>query len=258
MVSIKQMDMRKSMLCLLGTLMIGAHSYGQQSAGAPNTLTAEEKDAGWELLFDGTIKGWRAMSQENFPEQGWTIKDGAIVTYETGEGVDPPGDIITQGQYGQFELKWEWKLITKGGNTGVKYFVDESLSRGGKSGLGLEYQLLDDKDHPWMLEGKMSPNDYHTLGALYEFFPPDGDQKQVYPLGEWNSSRIISKGKNVEHWLNGKRVLKYKRGGKPYLQKLKLSKFSRYKNFGMVEQGHILLQYHGSEVQFRNIKIRQL
>ncbi len=148
-------------------------------------------------------------------------------------------------------------MLTKGGNSGIKYFVKEEITTNGNYGYGLEYQILDDMNHPWMLEGKMQPNDYHTAGSLYEFFPAT-EAKKVKPLGEWNSSRIISRSYQVEHWLNGQKILEYERGGKDFVKMLKNSKFKEIENFGQQTHGHILLQDHGSQVSFRNIKIREL
>jgi hypothetical protein len=224
---------------------------------AQNTLTPEEEAAGWKLLFDGqSSSGWRLIGKDHFPEKGWKVKDGLLcATDQSGSGLS--GDIITEKQYGQFEFVIEWKMLTKGGNSGIKYFVIECLSKGESDGLGLEYQILDDENFPWMQQGKMNPNDFHSLGALYEFFPPNGDKKVVKPVGEWNSSRIVSRGRHVEHWLNGEKLVEYERGGKEFMEKLTQSKFRDIENFGQEDQGHILLQDHGSLMQFRNIKIRE-
>lgn len=224
-----------------------------------NRLTKEEKENGWKLLFDGySSEDWRGITKNHFPEQGWEIKNGQIRIVATdGAESGNGGDIITTNKYGDFELTWEWRMLTKGGNSGVKYYVKEELTDNGNYGYGLEYQILDDPNHPWMLEGKMKPNDYHTVGALYEFFPPSQDKK-VKPLGEWNSSRIIAKNNHVEHWLNGEKILDYQRGGKKFMKMLKKSKFKDVDDFGQAEKGHILLQDHGSKVHFRNIKIREL
>jgi hypothetical protein len=80
--------------------------------------------------------------------------------------------------------------------------------------------------------------------------------KKVNPIGEWNQARILVKGKHVEHWLNGVKVLEYERGGKEFLAHKAESKFKDRKDFGESEKGHILLQDHGNQVFFRNIKIR--
>lgn len=147
--------------------------------------------------------------------------------------------------------------MSKGGNSGVKYYVKEGLSDNHKYGAGLEYQILDDENFSWMIEGKMKPGDYRTLASLYEIYPPQ-NQRKVNPLGQWNHSRIVSNGRQVEHWLNGLKVLDYERGSKDFKDKVSKSKFSEYKNFGEADKGHILLQDHGSQMAFRNIKIKVL
>ena len=224
-----------------------------------NTLTQKEKADGWILLYDGTSPdGWRGLAREDIPS-GWDFSGGVIRTVlEEAQASGSGGDLITVGQYSDFELAFEWKLLTVGGNSGIKYFVDESMSGTSKSGLGLEYQILDDENHAWMLDGRMKPNDFHTLGALYEFFPPLAENKVMEPLGSWNTGRIVSKGSNVEHWLNGQLVLEYERGGPLFLEKKSESKFRDREHFGLVDRGHILLQDHGGEIQFRNLKLREL
>uniref|UniRef100_UPI003216AC33 3-keto-disaccharide hydrolase n=1 Tax=uncultured Draconibacterium sp. TaxID=1573823 RepID=UPI003216AC33 len=237
------------------------HIFAQRenvSANEQNKLTRTEKKEGWKLLFDGkTFKGWRGINLKTMPDRGWVTENGEIVNNasdgaESGNG----GDIITKKQYASFELRWEWKMITEGGNSGVKYFVKEGLSQNSKYGVGLEYQILDDENHSWMLSGKMKPNDFHTLGSVYEIFP--ATNKTPNPLKNWNHSRLVCKGMHVEHWLNGIKVLEYERGSDEFRTKVKESKFKKFENFGEAEQGHILLQDHGNKVHFRNIKIRKL
>ena len=216
-------------------------------------LTEEEVAQGWELLFDGVSPtGWCGIHSDMFPETGWEIRDGALVATGTGEG-----DIITVGQYGDFDLRWEWRMDTKGGNSGVKYLVQEEGDDTQKSGVGLEYQILDDANHEWMLQGKMEPNDYHTLGALYELYAPSAE-KAPRPLGEWNTSRIVSHGGQVQHWLNGALILEVDRGSEDFRERIAASKFKDIEWFGRVDEGHILLQDHGSVVHFRSLKIRDL
>jgi len=226
-----------------------------------NKLTEKEKAGGWELLFDGySTNGWRGIHKESFPETGWEIKNGEIrVTASGGAESAHGGDVITTEQYGDFELKWQWKLLTKGGNSGLKYFVKESdgEKENEKYGFGLEYQILDDDNHPWMLEGKMKPNDEHTVGAAYGLFAPSANKKPK-PLGEWNQSRIVAKGNKVEHWLNGEKILEYERGSKLFMENLQKSKFKGFQEYGQAEKGHVLLQDHGNKVRFRNIKIRKM
>lgn len=220
---------------------------------AQDARSKKEAKTGWQLLFNGkNFDGWRGVNKKTFPEKGWAVKDNSILC--TGEG---GGSIITTEKYGDFELVWEWKLTTPGANSGLKYFVAEREGDTGGYGYGIEYQMLDDANHEWMISGQMKPNDYHTVGAAYELYPASASKKPNKP-GEWNSSKIISRNGKVEHWLNGKKILKYDRYSDDFKQKVAASKFKDIKNYGLHPDGHILLQDHNSEVFFRNIKIRKL
>lgn len=229
-----------------------------QHSSSAEVINPSQDPEGWKVLFDGhTTSGWRGINQDKFPEEGWEIQDGMLIVNasdgsESGNG----GDIITTEEYSQFVLDWEWKMLTKGGNSGVKYFVKEGLSDNDKYGAGLEYQILDDENFSWMLEGKMQPGDYRTLASLYEIYP--APEKSPKPLGEWNQSRIVVQGNQVSHWLNGDKVLEYTRGSEDFRKRVSESKFNEIKNFGEAPEGHILIQDHGSKMAFRHIKIKDL
>lgn len=234
-------------------------TFRQRFAMPLNSLTSEEKKEGWELLFDGkSVSQWRGVNKKVFPEKGWKIENGELIAdakggAESGNG----GDIITKKQYGSFVLKWEWRMETKGGNSGLKYYVHEGIGKNKGYGYGLEYQILDDKNHAWMLEGRMKPNDYHTVGSLYEIYPASPD-KRPSPLGLWNESMIVSRDNHVEHWLNGQKILEYERGSDDFKAKIAESKFKDVEGFGVWPEGHLLLQDHGSVIHYRNIKILEL
>ena len=207
----------------------------------------------WIVLFDGkNTDHWRGAHLNHFPGTGWSVSGGELLNDGTGKG-----NLVSRSQYSNFILEWEWRLFDEGGNSGLKYFVKETADENGKRALGLEYQMLDDERHVWMKEGKMKPNDYHTTGALYEFFPPS-DNKKMVPLGEFNRSKIVSDGHCVEHWLNGEKVVEYERGGVLFLEMKAKSKFKDLPEFGLHGQGHILLQDHQSRVGFKNIRIKIL
>jgi hypothetical protein len=235
-----------------------APPYGVAVSKDINVLTESEKKEKWKLLFDGkTTAGWRGINKETFPVEGWKVADGVLMVNATdGKESGNGGDIITTEEYSDFILDWEWKMLSRGGNSGIKYFVKEGLAGNQKYGAGLEYQILDDENHEWMLEGKMQPGDYHTLASLYEIYP--AINRSPKPLGEWNHSRIVVQGRDAEHWLNGVKVLEYERGSDDFRKKVAKSKFSRYENFGEATEGHILIQDHGSKMAFRNIKIKEL
>ncbi len=220
----------------------------------PNTLTPAEKAAGWKLLFDGkTWNGWRGFRREKIPAEGWMIEDGAIKHLAgRGEQSQQGGDIITTGQYDNFELQIEWR-ISPGGNSGVKYLVAEEMVKSGYSGLGFEMQVLDDDLHP---DAKMGKGGNRTAGALYDLIAPRN--KVLQPVGEWNRARLIIRSNHVEHWLNGAKVVEYELGSPELKSLIAESKYKDIAGFGDVKKGHILLQDHGNEVWFRNIKLREL
>lgn len=223
-----------------------------------NQLSNSEQEEGWKLLFDGkSTNGWRGINQKSFPSGEWEVKDGALCNTSKGGGESASGgDIVTTSEYEDFVLSWEWKMLTPGGNSGVKYFVQEGISDNKKYGYGIEYQLLDDANHPWMVKGKMIPGDYRTVAGAYELYAPEN--KKLKPLGQYNHSKLMVKDGRVTHWLNGVQVLEFDRFSEEFKQKVSESKFAEIKNFGQWEKGHILLQDHGSEVCFKNIKIREI
>lgn len=223
----------KFLLLLLLTLPVFAEEI--------NTLSPEEKTAGWQLLFNGKdLSNFRRFRSEKEPGIGWKIEDGILKKLSK----IPGGDIVTKEKYGDFILTWEWKISPKG-NNGIKYLVLED--RGDFTGP--EYQMLDDTGHR---DGKVGPH-RHTA-ALYDIFPPSAD-KQLKPVGEWNSSKIVVKGKNVEHWLNGIRVLAYELESEALKAAIAKSKFKKADGYQKKIEGHIMLTDHIDECSFRNIKI---
>lgn len=223
-------------------------------SNVPNRLTNHEKEHGWRLLFDGTSnEGWRGTKQQEFPEKGWAIRDGMLVIEAAKEGEPRPGDIITNDKFSAFDLSFDFKL-TEGANSGVKYFV--ALSEGNVgSALGLEYQVLDDERHP---DAKQGIDGNRTLASLYDLITAQKESRFVQPIGEWNKGRVVVyPDDRVEHYLNGVKVLEYVRGSDEYKELVAGSKYKDIENFGLVEEGFILLQDHADEVHYRSIKIRE-
>jgi hypothetical protein len=230
-------------------------------AADPNSLTPTEKSAGWRLLWDGkSSDGWRSAKSDSFPKKGWGIKDG-VLSVQASDGGESTGggDIITKERFSDFELTVDFK-ITEGANSGIKYFVQPNLKPIDKvtgkpaatgSAIGLEFQILDDVRHP---DAKLGKNGNRTIGSLYDLITAD-KSKKVNPIGEWNTAHIVVKGNHVEHWLNGEKVVDYERGSADYRKHVAESKYKDIPEFGEWSDGHILIQDHGNQVSYRNIKI---
>lgn len=208
----------------------------------------QNQSAEWQLLFDGkTTTGWRGYNQQEMPE-GWSVENGCLIT--SGKGGDLGGDIITTDQYEDFELSLEW-AISEGGNSGVFYHVQEG-DRSAAYATGPEYQLIDDVGFPQKLE------EWQMAGADYGMHNADTLLKKLKPVGQFNTSRIRVENGKVTHWLNGVEILSFEPWSDDWFARLENSKWLDYPDYGRACKGHIGLQDHGSEIKFRNIKIRKL
>ncbi|MFB3902383.1 MAG: DUF1080 domain-containing protein [Acidobacteriota bacterium] len=209
-----------------------------------NTLTPEEKAAGWQLLFDGrSLAGWRAYNKTAQIGSGWKVEDGLLRKVAGERG----GDIVTEESFNDFEFAWEWRL-EPGGNNGVKYLISESRT----SAPGPEYQMIDE-----LAEKLKDLPPLQRTAAFYDVLPAAED-KPLKPASEWNSSRLIVNGNHVEHWLNGKKVLEYELGSEVVRAGIAASKFNKFPDFGTKVRGPIMLTDYRDGVWFRNLKIRQL
>lgn len=219
----------------------------------PNDLCPAEKAQGWKLLFDGkTTNGWVGLGMDKFPDQGWELTDGCLMTVASRPPDHPVKgiDIVTRDKYAYFELDFEFNFA-EGANSGVKY----KIGTGGPN-VGLEYQVLDDERHP---DARLGENGDRKMSSLYDLIPSNKQARFTKPAGEWNVGRILVYPDNhVEHWLNGMKVVDYVRGSAAFEAAVAKSKFKRFENFGMIKESPILLQYHGDQVKFRSIKIKKL
>ena len=233
-----------------------------QGPATPNALTAAERSDGWALLFDGkTLTGWRGYNPRLDVTKGWSVVDGALKNSKAnGRPNGAGGDIVTTAQFTDFDFRFEWR-VSRAGNSGIKYFVHERIGEPGArmypgddgvSAVGHEYQVLDDDEHP---DAKNGP--IRQAGSLYSMFPPN-EAKRLAPVGQYNSARLLVQGSHVEHWLNGAKVVEYDLGSPALRQAIAASKYKDIPRFGTKFNTRILIQDHGDEVWFRNLKIRQL
>ncbi len=214
-------------------------------AQQPNTLTADEKKAGWALLFDGkTTAGWHGYGRKEAPA-GWRVVGGELTR------VGIAGDLVTDKTYRNFELAIEWK-IAPGGNSGIFYrgVEHKDWMKNPLYYSAPEMQVLDDAKHP---DGQ-SP--LTSAGADYGLYPaPRGVVKAA---GQWNAARVLINGNHVEHWLNGTRVVEYELGSADWADRVKKSKFVEWPAYGKAAEGVIGVQDHGDLVAYRSIKIHVL
>ncbi|MEM1121193.1 MAG: DUF1080 domain-containing protein, partial [Bacteroidota bacterium] len=229
-------------------------STSQTGTSKPNTLTAAEKADGWQLLFDGeTTKGWRNFKKEGIGSS-WKVKDGALMLDSQqkdngGWQAQDGGDIITDKAYENYELRLEWK-INNCGNSGIIYNVVEADKYNYVWQTGPEMQILDNTCHP---DARIET---HRAGDLYDMIACK--YETVKPAGEWNRVRLIINNGQVEHWLNGKKLVEFEMFTEEWAKMIADSKFKDMPDFGLARKGHIALQDHGDKVYFRSIKIKEL
>lgn len=211
---------------------------------SPNKLTAQEKEAGWILLFDGkTLDGWRGYQMEDAPAY-WKVEDGAItLTPEKGAK-----DLVTTKQFDDFELVVEWK-IAEGGNSGILFRASEDGKMIWHSAV--EIQVLDNDN----FHGKPIGLE-HAAGAVYALWP--AKKESFREQGAWNETRVVAKGPSVTVYHNGTKIATYDTGSEEWKKRITASKFVKFPGMGELPKGHIALQSHGSAVQFRGIKLKKL
>ena len=227
----------------------------------PNTLSEAQVAQGWSSFFDGkTVKGFVGKGKDSFPDKEWVVQDEALTILPTAKEKSRSGDIVTEREYAAFEFEFEFRL-TKGANSGVKYYVSEYEHKdtGHTSILGLEYQVLDDVNHPDAKNGVVGNR---TCASLYDLIPAYDrvhNRDVNANVGSWNLGRIVAHPDGtVEHWLNGFKVLEYQRGTNIYAALVARSKYKDYKDFGLAEKGTLLLQDHSDEVSYRSLRVREL
>lgn len=192
-------------------------------------------------LFDGrTFAGWTGQDGAE-PGPGWTVAEGELRL--DGKG----GNLLSDKEYSDFDLEWEWTLA-EGGNNGLKYWVTKVDD---KEWLGIEYQMLDDERHPDSKNGAK-----RLTASFYDIQAPDA-KTNVKPAGEWNHSRVVAKDGKLQHWLNGELVGEADTASEQWKANLAASKFKDKEGFAP-GRGRLMLTDHSDRTAYRNLRIREL
>ena len=235
---------------LMLTTLVAA--CGGKSKTESNAVADVKEEPQWITLFNGeNFDGWEMYGPEPFTEH-WTIVDGAIAC-NAGIGEENIGffrSIMTQQEFGNFELELEYK-IAKGGNSGIFYHVVEKEEWGHDYMTGPEYQVLDDEF------SRSETEPFKMVASNYAMHAP-AETKKPNPFMQWNKVKIVYNNGLVEHWLNDEKVLEFIEGSEEWNARKDRSKWANVDSYAAYKKGRISLQNHGDEVHYRNIRIREL
>ena len=252
-------------LVLCAVVLVGACASEDSAETAGSAAAADPAEAAgtageeWTPLFDGeTLAGWRGLQTGAIPAGHWVVEDGMIRKVASAQvpraddgQVLEGGDIMTEATYRDYEFAFEWR-VSEGGNSGIKYNVDRTLSvetPPPTGALGFEYQILDDDRH---MDREVAS---HRAASLYDLIAAP-DDKPLRTVGTFNESRIIWRGGVGEHWLNGERVVRFEVATAAFDSAFAASKYAEIPAMAEPRDGHIVLQDHGDDVWFRNLRIR--
>jgi hypothetical protein len=235
----------------ISLLMIGCAKSKNADSSSNNKLTYEEGSQGWDLLFDGSdLSHYRLFGFPDAELDRWSIEGDTLNLSARAEGSTSKADLIlTRESVGDFDFSFEWKM-SKGGNGGIFYMVKDDNKYEKPWHTGLEMQLLDNAGHK---EGLINT---HRSGDLYDLIASKKDTTN--PAEDWNHSRIVRKGNSVEQWMNGNLAVSFTIGSSEWNKLVADSKYAVWPEYGKIERGHIILQDHGDQIAFRNLKIREL
>jgi len=245
---IKQLVQHTGMLLLTVSMAACSNADNSQTTAEVKRDSATAIPASISLFDGKTLNGWHGFNKTG-EIKNWAIEDSAMVCLGAAKDAHG-GDIVSDNEYENFELNWQWK-ITKGGNSGVMYHVIEAAKYQAPYETGPEYQMIDDIGFPEKLE------EWQKTGADYGMNPTI-DKKKLMPAGEWNSSKIIFNKGHVEHWLNGDKVVDFEAWDAVWTQKKKEGKWKDFPDYGSAKKGRIALQDHGNKIYFKNITIAAL
>ena len=237
--------------CLV--FLMACNNATEEKNTASDVTVKTTGDTGWISLFDGkTTAGWHTYGKTTIGG-AWKTADGALyldTTKKEGWQTIGGGDICTDDEYENFDLKLEWK-IAPNGNSGVIFYINEDTAKYKYVWYtGPEMQVLDNNGHP---DAKIPK---HRAGDLYDLIACS--KETVKSAGEWNDAEIISNKGKLDLYLNGTNVVSTTLWDDAWKKIVSGSKFKDMPDFGTYKKGRIALQDHGNMVWYRNIKIKKL
>ncbi len=223
----------------------------QGCGSAQDSSSKASSGSDWIRLFDGSdLSNYRIFAFPDANSDRWTAEDGVLSLAARAEGSKSKLDlIITSEPLGDFEFSFEWN-ISPGGNGGIFYMVNDDPQYTKPWHTGLEMQLLDNGGHE---EGQIKT---HRSGDLYDLI--ESNKETTLPAGEWNQSRIVRKGNDVEQWMNGNLAVSFTIGSSEWKELISKSKYAEWPEYGKIDRGHLILQDHGDQISFRNLKLKEL
>lgn len=206
-------------------------------------------EKGFTRLFDGkTTTGWHTYGKTTAGAK-WRVEEDAL-HFDPSGPKEGGGDLVTDKEYSNFHLKYDWKVSPKA-NSGLIFYVHEDKAKYGATySTGLEMQVIDNEGHP---DGKVTK---HRAGDLYDLI--QSSSEPVKAVGEWNTAEIISKDGKLEQYMNGVKVVSTTLWDENWTKLINNSKFKGWPNWGTFKTGKIALQDHGDHVWYRNIMIKEL
>lgn len=201
----------------------------------PFELSAEEKKEGFKILFDGT-----SLNEWVGNKTSYVTEEGCIVMHpEKRSG----GNLYTKDEYGDFVYRFDFQL-TPGANNGLGI---RTPMEGDAAYVGMELQILDSESPIYK---DLAEYQYH--GSVYGIIP--AKRGFLKPVGEWNTQEVIANGNHIKITLNGEVIVdgdikEATKNGTP----------DKKEHPGLFnKKGHIGFLGHGSEVRFRNIRVKEL
>lgn len=192
-------------------------------------------EPGFVSLFNGKdLSGWQLVHGQG---PGYVAKDGILVC-----PADGGGNLFTNKEYGNFVFRFEFRL-EEGSNNGVGI---RAPLEGDAAYVGMEIQVLDDTAPVY--QGRLKPAQYH--GSIYDVVPAKQGFRK--PNGQWNQEEITADGRHIKVVLNGTTIVDADLSSVTDPKVLE-------KHSGLARtKGHIGFLGHGTKVEFRNIRIKEL